>query len=244
MSGTRFSPPLAAAVFASGGGTNLQSLLDHAGPIRHAPDAPDRTDTPDEALWRVRLVVSDRQDAGALARAEKAGVATRVIPTKGRDAAELAAETLGALEEHGIDVIFLAGYLKLVPGPVVAAYTRRILNIHPALLPSFGGKGMYGIHVHEAVLASGARLSGPTVHLVDEEYDRGKILAQWPVPVLKDDTAERLAARVLRVEHKLYVRAADHLCRALLDGTEPEPLEIPGEAFTPVADVDDSALAH
>ena len=102
---------------------------------------------------------------------------------------------------------------------------------------------MYGMNVHRAVLESGARLSGPTVHFVDEEYDRGTIVAQWPVPVLADDTAETLAARVLRIEHKIYPRAADHLCRALAEGREPGPFALQGEAFTTVADADDTALA-
>ena len=91
---------------------------------------------------------------------------------------------------------------------------------------------MWGMHVHRAVLESGARLSGPTVHFVDEEYDRGTILAQWPVPVLPGDSPESLAARVLQVEHRLYPLAADHLCRALIEGREPGPLAPPGETFT------------
>ncbi|GMV06713.1 MAG: phosphoribosylglycinamide formyltransferase [Gemmatimonadota bacterium] len=212
---------LSAAVFASGGGSNFQSLLAHQG-----------EGTP----WRIRVLVADRPGIGALERAERAGVAARVIPTKGRSAEAVADETLATLREHDVGVIFLAGYLKLVPAPVIAAYRGRILNIHPALLPSFGGKGMWGIHVHRAVLASGARLSGPTVHLVDEEYDRGMIVAQWPVPVLSGDTAETLAARVLQVEHRLYPLAADHVCRALLEGREAVPLAPPGEAFGLVPD--------
>jgi formyltetrahydrofolate-dependent phosphoribosylglycinamide formyltransferase len=220
---------LAAAAFASGGGSNLQALLHHQS-----------TEPP----WRIRLVVSDREGAGALDRAVAAGVPTQVIPTKGRDPDEVAEDTLAALTEHGIDVIFLAGYLKLVPQSVVGAYRRRILNIHPALLPSFGGKGMYGMHVHRAVLESGARLSGPTVHFVDEEYDRGTILAQWPVPVLTLDTPEALAARVLEVEHLLYPLAADHLCRALAAGDVPGALALPGEAFTLVENARGSALTE
>lgn len=212
---------LSAAVFASGGGSNFQSLLDHQG---------------EGTAWRIRLLVADRPGIGALERAERAGVPARVIPTKDRSAEAVADETLNALREHDVWVIFLAGYLKLVPPPVIAAYRGRILNIHPALLPSFGGKGMWGLHVHRAVLASGARLSGPTVHMVDEEYDRGMIVAQWPVPVLPGDTAEALAARVLRVEHSLYPRAADHVCRALLDGREAAPLDPGGEAFGLVPD--------
>jgi len=207
---------LGAAVFASGGGTNLQALLDHDPPERH---------------WDVRLVVADRDGVGALDRARAAGVATRVIPTKARPPKEVAEETLAALGEHGVDVVFLAGYLKLVPREVVAAYRGRMLNIHPALLPSFGGMGMYGMNVHRAVLESGARLSGPTVHLVDEEYDRGIILAQWPVPVLAGDTPESLAARVLVVEHRIYPGVADHLCRAVAEGRELGPLPFTSDAF-------------
>jgi len=100
----------------------------------------------------------------------------------------------------------LAGYLKLVPAAAVARFRWRMINIHPALLPAFGGPGMYGPRVHEAVLASGAALSGATVHYVDEQYDRGPIIAQWPVPVRPDDTAAALAARVLAAEHQLLPR--------------------------------------
>lgn len=221
--------PLSAAVFASGGGTNLQSLLDH-----QASDPP----------WRIRLVVSDREGAGALERGRAAGVATRVVPTKDRPPDEVAAETLFALDEHDVRLVFLAGYLKLVPAQVVATYRRRILNIHPALLPSFGGKGMYGLNVHRAVLESGARLSGPTVHYVDEAYDRGTIVAQWPVPVLPGDTPEALAARVLEVEHRLYPLAADHLARAVLAGEEAGALPLPGAAFSLVEGVDATGLAR
>lgn len=219
---------LKAAVFASGGGTDLQALLDH-----QATDP----------CWRVSLLVSDRESAGALDRARGAGVATRVIATRDRPQDDVAAETLAALRDHDIGVVFLAGYLKLVPPAVVAAYSRRMLNIHPALLPAFGGQGMYGLNVHRAVIESGARVSGPTVHLVDEEYDRGAIVAQWPVPVLPGDTPERLAARVLEVEHLLYPRAADHVCRAILEDREPGPMAIPGGAFTLVAAPEDSGLA-
>lgn len=220
--------PLSAAVFASGGGSNLQSLLDHES---------------SDPLWRVRLVVSDREEAGALERARAAGVATRVVPTRGRPTDEVAAEILFALDERDVGLVFLAGYLKLIPAKVVAAHRRRILNIHPALLPGFGGKGMYGMNVHRAVLEAGARVSGPTVHLVDEEYDRGTILAQWPVPVLPGDTPEALAARVLEVEHLLYPRVADHLARAVLAGRDVAPMALPGRAFTLVDAAGATALA-
>jgi formyltetrahydrofolate-dependent phosphoribosylglycinamide formyltransferase len=170
-------------VFASGGGTNLQALLDTCR---------------DDAPARVVLVISNAAGAGALARARAAGVATAVLANPAE-----AREILALLDAHGIELVVLAGYLKLVPAAVVEAYTGRMLNIHPALLPSFGGAGMYGHRVHQAVLASGARVSGPTVHLVTEAYDRGPIVAQWPVPVLSGDTAESLAARVLAVEHQI-----------------------------------------
>jgi len=110
-------------------------------------------------------------------------------------------------------LVVLAGYLKRVPAAAVARLRWRLINIHPALLPAFGGPGMYGRRVHEAVLASGAALSGATVHYVDEEYDRGPIIAQWPVPVLGDDTPDTLAARVLEVEHQLLPQAVVELAR-------------------------------
>ncbi len=107
----------------------------------------------------------------------------------------------------------LAGWLRLVPAPVVRAYRGRMVNVHPALLPAFGGQGMYGRHVHQAVLDSGVRVSGVTVHFVDEAYDRGPILAQWPVPVHERDDAATLADRVLQVEHRLLPSAVRALAR-------------------------------
>jgi formyltetrahydrofolate-dependent phosphoribosylglycinamide formyltransferase len=203
------------AVFASGGGSNFQSLLDHQS---------------EERPGRIDLLITDRSRAGALERAEKAGVATRIIPVKGRPPDGVGLETLEVLERNQIEVILLAGYLRLIPPVVLQAFPQRVLNIHPALLPAFGGKGMWGHHVHEAVLASGATFSGPTVHFVDEKYDTGAILAQWPVPVLAGDTPDTLAARVLKAEHVLYPLAADHLCRAVATGRPVTRLSLPGEA--------------
>ena len=200
---------LSVAVFASGGGSNLQSLVEHARETG--------------AAWHVALVVANRE-AGVLMRARAAGIPAAVIPTKGRDPDDVAAETLDLLQRHDVRLIFLAGYLRLLPHDVIEAYRNRILNVHPALLPAFGGQGMYGMNVHRAVLESGARVTGPTVHLVDEEYDRGRILAQWPVPVLEGDTPEEWAARVLRAEHRLYPLVADHVARAVAEGRDPEPL--------------------
>ncbi len=190
------------AVFASGGGTNLQALMDHfAG----------------SELARVALVVTDRQDTGAEARAQAAGIPAHVIQVKTRPIAAVTADILDALESEAIDLVALAGYFRLLPSDVVRRFAYRVLNIHPALLPAFGGKGMYGLNVHRAVLAAGCRITGPSVHFVNERYDAGRVLAQWPVPVLEDDTPETLAARVLRVEHALYPTAVEWLAHVLAE---------------------------
>lgn len=183
-------------VFASGGGSNLAALYDHLSARREGEVA-------GATLPEVVLVASDQLRAGALERARKWSVPSAVFADRGADAAQI--EEL--LAEHGVDLIVLAGYLRHVPRSVVGSYRGRIINIHPALLPSFGGAGMYGKHVHNAVIEQGARVSGATVHFVDEEYDRGPTIAQWPVPVLAGDTPDTLAARVLRVEHLLLPRA-------------------------------------
>ena len=172
-------------VLASGGGSNLQALLDHfAGSAQTIGDI----------VW----VGADKADAGALMRARTHGVATEVLaaPSDG-DA------LVRTLQDARVDTLVLAGYLKLLPAEVVRAFRGRVLNVHPALLPAFGGPGMYGQRIHRAVLEHGATVTGVTVHFVDEVYDRGPIIAQWPVPVLPGDTPALLAARVLRVEHQL-----------------------------------------
>jgi len=181
------------AVMASGGGTNLQKLLE-AFPAGDDSDAP----------ARVVLVVTDRPGVGALERAERAGVHTEVVPPSDYpDQISFGDKLNDLFAGAGVELVVLAGYLKMVPTNVVSAYSNRMINIHPALLPSFGGKGMYGRRVHEAVIASGAKVSGPTVHFVNEEYDRGLIIAQSAVPVYHDDTPEVLASRVLEQEHEL-----------------------------------------
>ncbi len=118
------------------------------------------------------------------------------------------------LEAHDVSLVVLAGYLRLVPPDVVRRYAGRMINVHPALLPSFGGAGMYGVRVHRAVIASGVRVTGVTAHFVDEQYDRGPIIAQWPVPVFPSDDSATLGARVLRVEHLLYPRVVDAVASA------------------------------
>ncbi|MBW7996672.1 MAG: phosphoribosylglycinamide formyltransferase [Candidatus Glassbacteria bacterium] len=193
MSDAGETQKLRVAVMASGGGTNLQKLLDRF---------PDRNSS--SAHARVVLVVTDRPGAGSLDRATKAGVATEIVPPADFDSQEgFGRRLLELFEERGVGLVVLAGYLKMVPPNVVAVYSNRMINIHPALLPSFGGRGMYGRRVHEAVIASGAKLSGPTVHFINEEYDRGPIIAQSAVPVFHEDTPEELAARVLEKEHEL-----------------------------------------
>lgn len=207
------------AVLVSGGGTNLQALLDAL--AAHAAPAP----------ARITRVISSRPDAAALERARRAGVPTAVL----RDPADVP-ELLRLLEEPktggGADLVVLAGYLKLVPPAVVARFRRRMINIHPALLPAFGGAQMYGRRVHEAVLASGAAISGATVHYVDEQYDHGPIIAQWPVPVRPDDTPESLAARILEVEHQLLPLVVLELARLGVPETAVR-LAIRGAAFRP-----------
>ena len=171
------------AVCVSGRGSNLGALIDG---LRDEPDA------------EVALVLSNRATAGGLERARAVGIPAEVFD----DPAD-PTEWITRCGRRDVDLIVLAGYLKLVPAQVVSRYRGRMLNIHPALLPLHGGPGMYGRRVHQAVLDSGARETGATVHLVDEAYDRGAVLAQSRVPVLTGDTPETVAARVLAAEHAL-----------------------------------------
>ncbi len=193
--------PLPVAVLVSGGGTNLQALLDA---LRDSGQA------------RVARVVSSRPDAGALERAHRSGVPAMVLADPAN-----ADEMIAAVADARL--VVLAGYLKRIPPAVVARFRWRVINIHPALLPGFGGAGMYGPRVHAAVLASGAAVSGATVHYVDDEYDRGPIIAQWPVPVRPGDTPESLAARVLEVEHRLLPYVVLELARR---GAPAEPVRL------------------
>jgi phosphoribosylglycinamide formyltransferase-1 len=197
------------AVLVSGGGSNLEAIL--------------QAQESGELPAQVVLVLSSRSDAFALERAKRRSIPTAVIERKlfvsesAYQAAVLA--TVQRAEPH---VICLAGYLKKLSPEFIAAYRGRILNIHPALLPKFGGAGMYGRFVHQAVLKSGDQDSGCTVHLVDEEFDHGPTLAQARVPILPDDTEETLAARVLAEEHRLYPQTIRIFCEKLL-GKQSEP---------------------
>lgn len=217
------------AVLASGGGSNLQAILDHF----------DRLG--DRRAGSVVLVASDRPSAGALERARARGVPALELASRARPQGASLSEVL---EEHRVDLVVLAGFLRLVPKEVVGRYEGRMLNVHPALLPAFGGAGMYGLRVHQAVLDAGARVSGVTVHFVNDEFDRGTIIAQWPVPVLASDDAHALAERVLRVEHVLLPRVVDAVAAGRVDARR--PLTLPANAdratFT-LAPRDDTCLA-
>lgn len=175
------------AIFASGGGSNFQAIADACidGSIK----------------GKVVLCVASRETAGVINRAHALDISVHVLEGS---TSEWTSSLLDALSFHAVDFIALAGFMHMVPADLVRAYPDRIVNIHPALLPSFGGKGMYGMNVHRAVVESGQTESGATVHLVDENYDTGPIVAQDTVPVYPGDTPEDLAARVLNVEHRLY----------------------------------------
>jgi phosphoribosylglycinamide formyltransferase-1 len=192
------------AVFVSGSGSNLQSLIDSSKKGVLAAE--------------VVLVVSNKKKAYGLERARQAGIETFVCRVKDFASKEEAeSKLIEILKIKKVEYIALAGYLKLLPDSIVAGYRGRITNIHPALLPKYGGKGMYGHFVHEAVLAAGDAESGATVHLVDEIYDHGKILMQERVPVKPGDTPETLAARVLKIEHRIYPRALENLIQGKYD---------------------------
>jgi formyltetrahydrofolate-dependent phosphoribosylglycinamide formyltransferase len=182
------------AVLASGGGSNLQAILAYFDTLGDARSG------------QVVVVASNRPAAGALARATARDIPTVVLSGTN----EANGTSLGeVLERYEVDLVVLAGYLKLLPPDVVERFDGRIVNVHPALLPAFGGHGMYGNHVHRAVLDAGVNVTGVTAHFVNDVYDSGRIIAQWPVPVFASDDVASLAARVLRVEHIVYPRVVD-----------------------------------
>lgn len=184
------------AVFCSGTGSNFRALQ-HAIRERSMPA-------------EIVVCISNRSQCGAFDFACQEGMETLHLSERQfASHAEFSSAMLEALRQRQVDAILLAGYMRKVPDGVVEAYRGRILNIHPALLPEYGGEGMYGINVHKAVIAAGETESGATVHLVDEEYDRGRIILQRKVPVLPGDTAEELARRVLECEHRIYADALE-----------------------------------
>lgn len=183
---------LSIGVLASGEGTTLQAILDAC--------------ASGEIPARVSAVISNNSDAGALRRARAASSRAFHLSGKTHPApGELDRAIIDALEAEGVELVMLAGYMKKLGAGLLEHYRGRILNTHPALLPKFGGHGMYGMNVHEAVVKAGETESGPSVHLVEAEYDTGRVLAQGVVPVLPTDTAQTLAARVQERERRLVV---------------------------------------
>ena len=179
------------AVLASHGGSNLQALIDGC--------ASGQID------GEVVLVVSNNKKAFALERARNHHIDTLILTDAAYPAPnEYAGELLSQLASRKVNLICLAGYMKMIPQPVIEEYRDRIINIHPALLPKHGGKGMYGIHVHESVIAAHESETGVTIHLVNEHYDDGRIIAQESIAVHPDDTPQSLQERVLELEHQLY----------------------------------------
>lgn len=179
------------AIYASGSGTNAQAIMDH---FR------------DSTKLQVALLVSNNPEAYALVRAQNAGIPTALLSQEELPNAEAHLEHL---KKYDIGLIALGGWLKLIPADLVKAYPNRILNIHPSLLPAFGGRGMFGLNVHRAVVASGVAESGCTIHLVNEHYDEGLVLAQAKLKVDPTWTPEELQQAVLKLEHQLYTRTLE-----------------------------------
>jgi formyltetrahydrofolate-dependent phosphoribosylglycinamide formyltransferase len=181
-------------IFASGNGTNCRAIIEA---IENGKlDA------------KVGLIISNNPEAGVLSFAEEKSIPHKILASEQfENKDEFHRQLINVLRHHGVELIVLAGYMKKIGLPLLQAFPDRILNIHPALLPAFGGKGMYGHHVHEAVLEYGAKITGVTVHLVDAEYDHGPIVMQKALDVVNSDTAETLAQRVLALEHETYCQA-------------------------------------
>lgn len=178
-------------VMASGGGSNFKAIIDRIGE--------------GDLEAQCKFLITNNGTCGAVSHAEEYGIPVHHISGKTHPvAADYEAAMMDVLDKYDVDMLILAGYMKALPLCMVRRMPDRILNIHPSLLPKYGGKGFWGIHVHEAVIAAHEKESGSTVHLVSEEIDQGRILAQVKVPVLEGDTPEVLAARVLEQEHNLY----------------------------------------
>ncbi|TXI77122.1 MAG: phosphoribosylglycinamide formyltransferase [Flavobacteriales bacterium] len=185
------------AILASGSGTNAQRLVEH---FNDRPDA------------QVVLIGCDQPSAGVVQRAWDLGVPLYLF-----NGTQLrSGDVLRELQGQRVDLVVLAGFLRLIPATLIAAYPRRIINLHPSLLPNYGGKGMYGHHVHEAVLAAGETESGITIHYVNERFDEGEHIARFACPVLADDTPESLAARIHELEHTHLPQVVEAVVKNLL----------------------------
>jgi len=192
------------AVFASGRGSNFLSIYDsiQAGNIN----------------GNIACIISDQSSAPVLEKAEELSIPAFYKSPKQFDSEEHYVQDIAALlHKHPVDYILLAGYLKKIPNGLIHLYPNKIVNIHPALLPSFGGKGYYGIRVHEAVVSKGVKYSGVTLHFIDEKYDHGPIIYQYPVRVLDNDSPKDLAERVLQYEHKAYPKVVRWLCQGWIE---------------------------
>lgn len=181
------------AIFGSGGGSNAQAIIDHF---------------ENHEQIEVGLIVSNKKDAFILERGKKHDIPTVLRTKKDFKSSE---KILEILDEQNIDLIVLAGFLLLIPAYLVKAYPNQIINIHPALLPKFGGKGMYGMNVHRAVAEAKEIKSGPTIHYVNEKFDEGEIIAQFKVALENEDTPESIAKKVLQLEHKHYPEVIEDL---------------------------------
>ena len=190
-------------VMASGGGSNFKAIIDHIGE--------------GDLEAQCKFLITNNGGCGAVSHAESYGIPVYHISGKTHpDTAAYEAALLDVIDRYDIDLLILAGYMKALPVSIIKRLPDRILNIHPSLLPKYGGKGFWGIHVHEAVIAAHDTESGPTVHLVSEEIDKGRILAQTRVPVEDGDTSETLAARVLVQEHAVYWKTIRDYAKSIL----------------------------
>jgi len=215
--------PLSIAILASGEGTTLDALADRVG---------------DGTLpARIALVLTNRADVGAIARARRHGLTTVVVPNRGVRTEEWADHVTQELTARGTELVVLAGFLAILPPSWVRRWSGRAINLHPALLPRYGGRGMYGDRVHRAVLASGDALTGVTVHLVTAAIDGGPILAQAKVAVLADDSPERLRARL----HPIEVELVADTIRRFAEGALPLPYPEPDAPAPPRRDGADDA---
>lgn len=191
--------PVSIAIFASGNGSNAAKIMEYFADIRQ------------KTAVSVDLIVTNNEKAGVVTLAQQRGIPVLVVDKNSfPDGATYAAE----LKKRGIGFIVLAGFLWKIPPALLQAFPRAVINIHPALLPKYGGQGMYGRHVHEAVLAAGEKETGITIHFADEWYDHGTVIFQARCPVLENDTAESLAARVLELEHQHYPQVIHSLLQS------------------------------
>jgi len=192
-------PRLKIGVLLSGSGTNLQSLIDST--------------KSGEINGEIAVVISDKEDAYGLERARMNGIDAVFVDAKWyENRTAFNDEIVSVLKKHGVVLVVLAGYLKILSPEFIGEYRNKIINIHPSLIPSFCGKGYYGLRVHEAVIEYGAKITGATVHFVDEEADAGPIILQDAVEVYRDDTPEVLQQRVLKIEHRLLPAAVKYYC--------------------------------